>query len=137
MDMQSEMERMMGEVFGRYPRSTDRTGWAPAIDVATEDGDLVIHAELPGMKREDVDVSLSRGVLTISGERKEEQERKEKGYLIRERRQGTFRRSMALPEGVDESGIKASFEDGVLEVRVEGGAPAIGTQPKRIEIEGS
>ena len=135
-DMQSEMERMVGDVFGRLPRTTDRTEWAPAVDVTTEDGNLVIRAELPGMKREDVDVSLSHGVLTISGERKEEQEQKDKGYLIRERRHGSFRRSMTLPEGVDESGIKASFEDGMLEVKVEGGARAIEDQPRRIEIEG-
>lgn len=135
-DMQSEMERMMGEVLGRYPRTAERTEWTPAIDVTNEDGNLVIHAELPGMKREDVDVSVSHGVLTISGERKEEQERKDKGYLIRERRHGSFRRSMSLPEGVDESGIKASFKDGVLEVKIEGGAQAIEPQPRKIEIEG-
>jgi HSP20 family protein len=135
-DMQGEMERMMAEAFGRVPRTTDRTEWAPAIDVTTENGNLVIHAELPGMKREDVDVSLSHGVLTISGEREEEQEREDKGYLVRERRHGSFRRSMTLPEGVDESQIKASFKDGVLEVKVEGAAPAVETQPKRIQIEG-
>jgi HSP20 family protein len=88
------------------------------------------------MKREDVDVSLSHGVLTISGERKEEQEHKDKRYLIRERRHGSFRRIMTLPEGVDESKIKASFEDGVLEVKVEDGASAVEEQPRRIQIEG-
>jgi HSP20 family protein len=67
-DMQSEMERMMGEVFGRYPRTAERTEWTPAIDVTIEDENLVIHAELPGMKREDVDVSLSGGVLTLDPE---------------------------------------------------------------------
>ena len=92
---------------------------------------MVIRAELPGMKREDVDVSLSHGVLTISGERKEEQEHKEKGYLIRERKSGSFRRSMTLPEGVDEGGIKARFEDGVLEVKVEGGASAVEESPRK------
>lgn len=136
-DMQSEMERMMAEAFGRLPRTADRAEWAPAIDVATEDGDLVIRAELPGTKREDVDVSLSHGVLTISGERKEEQEHKDKGYLIRERRHGSFRRSMTLPERVDESEIKASFEDGVLEVRVGGGASTVEEPPRRIQIEGA
>ena len=58
-DMQSEMERMMGEVFGRVPRSTDRTEWIPAIDVTTGDKDVTIRAELPGVKREDVDVTFS------------------------------------------------------------------------------
>jgi HSP20 family protein len=135
-DMQSEMDRLFGEAFGRFPRMGERTEWAPAVDVTTEEGHMVIRAELPGMKREDVDVSLSHGVLTISGERKEEQEHKEKGYLIRERKSGSFRRSMTLPEGVDEGGIKARFEDGVLEVKVEGGASAVEESPRKIEIEG-
>ncbi|MCA1740354.1 MAG: Hsp20/alpha crystallin family protein [Actinobacteria bacterium] len=72
-------------------------------------------------------------VLTISGERKEEQEQDRGGYYVRERRHGSFRRSMTLPEGVDESGIWARFEDGVLEVTVEGAAAA--REPKRVQIE--
>lgn len=133
-DMQSEMERMMGEAFGRFPQMGKRAEWTPAVDVTTGGGDMTIHAELPGMRSEDVDVTFSHGVLTISGERKEEEEHKEKGYLIRERRSGSFRRSMSLPEGIDESGIKARFEDGVLEVKVRGAASAVEEGPKRIEI---
>lgn len=88
------------------------------------------------MARGDVDVSLSDGVLTISGERKEAQERNDKGYLIRERRRGSFQRSMSLSEGVDESRIKANFKDGVLEVKIEDGTQAVEPQPRKIEIEG-
>ena len=75
------------------------------------------------------------GVLTISGERKETEEESGEGYLVRERFYGSFRRSFQLPEGVDESKIHARFEDGVLEVVVEGAAQK--TQPRRIQIEGS
>lgn len=134
-DLQSEMDRLFGETFGRMPRRAAETEWVPAIDVTTEDGDMVIRAELPGVKREDVDVSFSGGVLTISGERKEEQERKGTGYLVRERRYGSFRRSMTLPEGVDEGKISASYKDGVLEVKVRDGARAVEERPRRIEIE--
>lgn len=88
------------------------------------------------MARGDVDVSLSDGVLTISGERKEAQERNDKGYLIRERRRGSFQRSMSLSEGVDESRIKANFKDGVLEVKIADGTQAVEPQPRKIEIEG-
>lgn len=88
------------------------------------------------MARGDVDVSLSDGVLTISGERKEAQERNDKGYLIRERHRGSFQRSMSLSEGVDESRIKANFKDGVLEVKIEDGTQAVEPQPRKIEIEG-
>lgn len=131
MDLQSEIERMMGEMF---PARRAQAGWVLAVDVVSKDGDLVIRAELPGVKREDVDVTVHNGVLTISGERKEEREEKEAGYLLRERRYGSFRRSMSLPEGASESDVKATFEDGVLEVTVKGAAAV--TEPKRIRIEG-
>ncbi|ABG03976.1 heat shock protein Hsp20 [Rubrobacter xylanophilus DSM 9941] len=139
-DVRSELDRMFDDVVrdafrlwrgeGRAARTAE---WAPAIDVYSKDGDLVIKAELPGMKPEDVDITLQEGVLTISGERKAEEEREGAGYFVRERRYGSFRRSMRLPEGVDESKIHARFEDGVLEVVVEG-AGAV-TEPRRIQIE--
>jgi len=136
-DWQSEMDRMMAETFGRMPQvPTIRAGWTPTVDVITRDGDMVKKAELPGMKREDVDVSLKDGVLSISGERKEEEERKAENYLVKERRYGSFSRSMTLPEGVDESKIKASFKEGLLEVTVEGAGTAVEVRPKQIEIEG-
>jgi HSP20 family protein len=139
--MQSEMNRMMAEAFGRSPQMTStaqtaEAAWIPAVDVVTKDGDMLIKAELPGMKREDVDVSFQGGVLTISGERKEEEEHKDAGYLVKERRYGSFRRSMSLPEGIDEGKIKASFNDGLLEVRVEGAGTRVEEGPKQIEIEG-
>jgi HSP20 family protein len=96
--------------------------------------DLLIRAELPGVKREDVEVTLHERVLTISGERRAEEQREGSGYLVRERRYGSFRRSLVLPHDVEEGQISARFEDGVLEVRVPGGATEL--VPKRIEIQG-
>ena len=81
-DLQSEMDRMMGEAFGRLPRRVEPTEWAPAVDAVAENGNLVIKAELPGMKREDVDISFHAGVLTVSGEHKEEQRRGEQRLQI-------------------------------------------------------
>jgi HSP20 family protein len=103
--------------------------------VVTRDSDLVIRAELPGVKQEDVDITLENNVLTISGERKAEQEEERGGYHVRERRYGSFSRSLALPEGLDESKIHARYDNGVLEVTVEGAAAV--QEPKRIQIEGS
>lgn len=134
-DLQNEMNRTMAEAFGALPQTTPAE-WMPTVDVITRDGDTVIKAELPGMKREDIEVSFQNGVLTISGARKEEEEQKGAGYLVKERRYGSFRRAMTLPEGTDESKIKASFKDGLLEVTVEGVGPAVQEGPKRIEIEG-
>ncbi len=140
-DMPGEVDGLFNEMLGSLSRRRGRregqqlAQWAPAMDVLTKDGNLVIRAELPGVKLEDVDITLQNGVLTISGEHKVDQEEERGGYHVKERRYGSFRRSMTLPEGTDESKIHARFEDGVLEVTVEGGA--IEQAPKRIEIEGS
>jgi HSP20 family protein len=140
-DPLSEMNRMFDDMFGSltrrpggHQRAQQLTEWAPAIDVVTKDSDLVVRAELPGVKQEDVDITLQDNVLTISGERKAEQEEERGGYHVRERRYGSFSRSLALPEGLDESKIHARYENGVLEVTVEGAAAV--QEPKRIQIEG-
>jgi HSP20 family protein len=139
-DMQSQMNRMFNEMLGNVTRSPGRqlegaTEWAPAVDATEKDGNLIIRAELPGVKPEDVDISLHGNVLTISGERKAEQEEERGGYYIRERSYGSFSRSFTLPQGTDESKISARYEHGVLEVTVEGAA--VVEEPKRIQIEGS
>lgn len=138
-DLQSEMNRLLDQMFGGLARRPEAraqaAGWTPAIDVLSRGGDLVIKAELAGVKPEDVDITLQDNVLTISGERKEEREEERGGYHLRERSYGSFRRSMTLPEGVDESKIHARFDNGVLEVTVEGAAAK--QEPKRIQIEGS
>jgi HSP20 family protein len=141
-DVQSEVDRLFNEMLGGLSRGRERQGagqqlatWAPAVDVLTKDADLLIRCELPGLKQDDVDITLQNGVLTISGEHKVDEEQERGNYHVRERRYGSFRRSMTLPEGTDESKVHARFEDGVLEVRVEGAA--IEQAPKRIEIEGS
>ena len=140
-DMQSEMNRMLDDMLGtmfRRPQQRQLAGvteWAPAVDVVTKNGDLVVRAELPGVKQEDVDITLQNNVLTISGERKAEQEEERGGYYVRERRYGSFSRSFTLPEGVDESKVHARYENGVLEVTVEGAAAV--QEPRRIQIEGS
>ena len=139
-DVQSEMNRMFDEMFGGLARVGGRQQgaqpmqWAPALDVLHEDGDVVVRAELPGVKQEDVDITLHRGVLTISGQREAEDSREGSGFYVRERRYGSFRRSMTLPESVDESAINARFQDGVLKVRITGAAAI--QEPKRIQISG-
>jgi HSP20 family protein len=140
-DLHSEMNRMFDEVLGGMTRGrTERqqgvqaAEWAPSMDVLEEDGNLVIKAELPGVKQEDVDITVHERVLTISGQRKEETETERGGYHVRERRRGAFSRSVMLPHDVDEDRIRARYEDGVLEVTVEGAAAV--REPKRIQIEG-
>jgi HSP20 family protein len=139
-DMQSQMNRMFEQMLGNFaPRGGRQlegvTEWAPPIDVTTQNGNIVIRAELPGVKPEDVDITLQDNVLTISGERKAEQEEERGGYHIKERRYGSFSRSFTLPQGTDVSKINARYEHGVLELTVEGAAAV--QEPKRIQIEGS
>ena len=136
-----QLNRRFDDVFGGLlsrPEGRPRTQpaeWTPAVDVLSEDGDLLIRADLPGLEQEDVHITLQDNVLTISGERKAEREEERGGYyVIRERRSGSFWRSMTLPEGTDESKISARFEDGLLEVRVRGAT--VIQEPKRIQIEG-
>jgi HSP20 family protein len=140
-DPLSEVNRMFDDMFGglaRRPGGQQRgqlTEWAPAVDVLQRDGDLVVRAELPGVRPEDVDITLQDNVLTLSGERREEQEEQRGGYYVRERRRGSFSRSMTLPEGVNEDSIRARYENGVLEVTIAGAAAV--REPRRIQIEGA
>ena len=90
--------------------------WLPQIDVTTRDGQLLVHADLPGLKQEEVKVSVHDGLLSIAGERSDKHEGNRGGVYRRERSYGSFSRQIALPEGVDPESIKASFDNGVLEV---------------------
>jgi HSP20 family protein len=90
--------------------------WAPAIDVSEDQTSYTIKADLPGLKKEDVRISLEEGILTIEGERKVETEHKDKSYHRFERSYGRFARSLNVGNAVDESKIKASYKDGVLEI---------------------
>ena len=135
-DVHGEMNRLFDEMFGGLARGSGRRGegasdsWSPTLDVLHDDGDVLVRAELPGVRPDEVDITLSRGVLTISGHREAEQERRGGGYYVRERQYGAFRRSLMLPEGIDESKIDARYENGMLEVRISGAA--VEQEPRKI-----
>ena len=94
------------------------------MDVCERENEYEITAELPGMDASNVDVRLSEGVLTIKGEKKEKKEEQQKDYYISERRYGSFHRSFEVPEGIDEDKIQASFEKGVLTIKLPKGPEA-------------
>jgi len=115
-------------------RRTHATAWVPSTDVFAKGGNLVIRVSLSGVYPEDVEVSLSNDVLTVSGERRSELEDEEKEtFYVRERYYGAFRRNWTLPAGVNEGDISADFENGLLEITVRGAAAAA-PEPRRIEI---
>ena len=92
--------------------------WVPAVDVFDSKDAVVLKAELPGMKVDDIRIEVDDNVLTISGERKSEHEESKQGYYRVERSSGSFSRALTLPEGVDPEAVKANFDRGVLEVRI-------------------
>jgi len=109
----------MDRVFTGAPRTAD-TGsvWAPAIEVKEKAGKLLVTAELPGLKKEDVKVRLEGDTLVVEGERRQEKEEKTEGFFHSERSYGKFFRSLLLPEGTKADLIAAQFNNGVLEVTV-------------------
>lgn len=112
-DLRSRFDRM----FGDWMDGQDRA-WTPAIDVVREDGQLIVRADLPGIKPEEVKLSVEDDVLTVSGEHEEHGEKKDDHYVRRERRYGSFSRSMVLPAGVDATQITATTHDGVVDVTI-------------------
>ena len=130
--LQSDMNRLFDRFFdsGRGNGSAVRR-WIPAMDLVESEEDIVLRADLPGMTEEDVEIETKDGVLTVSGERKAEHEQKGEGFHRVERAFGRFSRTLSLPDGVDASRVAASFDNGVLEVRV---PKPEETKPTRVEI---
>lgn len=117
-DILSDFQDEMNRAFGRT--LTRRDGWtkafSPDIDIREEADRFILNADLPGMRKEDLDISILGNQLTLKGERKYEKEVKEKDYHYSERSYGTFSRSFQLPAEVDAGKVRATYQDGVLEL---------------------
>ncbi|HEY2959957.1 MAG TPA: Hsp20/alpha crystallin family protein [Actinomycetota bacterium] len=134
--IQDEMNQVFGRALGRGERGGGEAaarGWAPALDIAERNDAYVVTVEVPGIKPEELEITVEDGTLTISGERRFESETKEQQFHRVERRYGAFRRSITLPAGVRADAIDASFEDGLLKVVVPKAEEA---KPRRIEVRG-
>jgi HSP20 family protein len=125
-------ERAFEDYFGGEGALAER-GWAPSVDIAETDDHLTFYAELPGVNKEDVNVTLENNVLTIRGERKFEQDVKEESYHRIERSYGSFARSFNLPNNVKPDACNAQFRDGVLKVEIPKSEEA---KPRKIEVGG-
>ena len=132
-DFQREMNRLFNVTLQR-PLKAGNGGslWAPAVDIVDEKDQIKVKAELPGMKREEIEVNLENDILTIKGEKKEEKEIKEKDFVRSERYYGAFHRSFSLPASVDASKVNASYKDGVLEITL---PKKEGAKPKQIKVD--
>ena len=126
-----EFDRLFSSLFDTSGRQVQR--WVPAMDLVEADDHFVLKADLPGLAEDDVAIEVQDNVLTISGSRDAEQERKEQGWYRLERSYGSFSRSLTLPDGVDADKVEANFDRGVLEVRI---PKPEERKPRRISIGG-
>jgi HSP20 family protein len=106
--------------------------WAPIVDITEDDRAYLLKVELPGVRKEDVHVTLEDGVLTVAGERKQEHEEKTRKFHRLERSYGSFSRSFGLPENIDPEKIEARFRDGILAVAI---AKSESARPRQIEVK--
>ena len=117
--MQDRMNRLFGNIYLRDEDTGIRGSWMPAVDIfETEHHDLVLKAELPGINREDIEVTVENSTLVLKGEKKFDVDVKEENYRRIERTYGTFHRSFTLPNTVDASKVSAEFKNGVLTVKL-------------------
>lgn len=119
--IQSEMNRLFNSLFDNPTRPTAGNvvrRWVPAMDLIETGDHYVLRADLPGLSEKDVNIELDSGVLTISGQRNATRNDENGGYRRVERSYGSFSRSLTLPKGIDPEAVEASFEQGVLEVRI-------------------
>lgn len=135
-DMMNRYNRMFGLARANGEREGkdlfSRSDWAPAVDIKETPEAFLVEAELPGMAKEDVKVTVHDGVLTIQGERKSEEESNDKKLHRIERFYGSFTRRFTLPDNVDENSVKAGFKDGLLTLTIQKAEPK---EPKAIEVE--
>jgi HSP20 family protein len=134
--LQNEMNRLFNSVFDSPAPGNGGTmrRWMPPMDLVETEDHFVLRADLPGLSEDDVRIELEDATLTISGERKAEHESKSEGFYRVERAFGAFSRTLTLPQGIDPEAVAASFDRGVLEVRI---PKPEQRKPRRIEIGGS
>ena len=127
----TQLNRMFNDFFGRATQEQNLTTWAPAVDIYEGEHELVVKADLPDIKPEELDIRVENNILTIRGERKFEKKSEEKNYLRVERAYGSFARSFSLATTVDTNAIKADYKDVVLTLSVPKREEA---KPKQIKV---
>ncbi|MBI5149340.1 MAG: Hsp20/alpha crystallin family protein [Candidatus Omnitrophica bacterium] len=132
-DVQREMNRLFNVTPHRHLKAGNGgTLWLPEVDIVDEKDQIRVKADVPGMKKDEIEVNVENDVLTIRGEKKEEKEIKEKDFIRSERYYGAFHRSFSLPSSVDASKVNASYKDGVLEITL---PKKEGAKPKQIKVD--
>ncbi len=134
--LQERINRMFDETMRalspQWGEELERGAWMPAVDIHETDDEYVVKADLPGLKKEDIQIDLKDSTLTLKGEKRFEEKVSKDNYIRTERAYGTFVRSFTLPHNVDSEKIKASYKDGVLELTLPKKEEA---KPKQIKVE--
>src|SRR2546423_12179653 len=128
---ENQLNRLFSDFFGRASQEQNLTSWAPAVDIYEGEHELVVKADLPDIRPEELDIRVENNILTIRGERKFEKKVDEKNYLRVERAYGSFARSFALANTVNTDAIKADYKDGVLTLSV---PKRVEAKPKQIKV---
>lgn len=131
--LQDDFQRMVRQIFGDADASL-AGAFSPALDVEETDNEFTLHVEIPGVKPEEVDVSIEENVLTIAGTRDFYSEKETEGFRRIERRFGRFHRAVRLPDRVDPDKVSAAYKDGLLTITV---PKAESAKPRRIQVESS
>ncbi len=130
---QREMNRLMETFLGTSVFPEARGEWTPALDVAETENEIVVKAEVPGIDKKDIDVTIRGDRLTISGEKKDERKEKKDTYTVFERRHGCFSRTIALPADINVDAVEAEFKSGVLTIRL---PKTEETKSRKISVKG-
>lgn len=128
----NEVSRLFNTLLSGAENGNELQRWSPAMDLLEGEDHFLLRADLPGLAEEDVQIEVHDNTLRISGKREAEHEQKERGWYRMERSFGSFSRSLTLPDGVDAEAIAASFDKGVLEVRI---PKPEERQPRRVQIQ--
>lgn len=132
-DLEKGLNRFFDTSYDFLPQKLSKEAvWSPSLDISEDKNHVTIKADLPGVKQSDIDISVDNNILTIQGQRKHEEEHKDKKHHSLERFYGSFTRSLSLPAYVDADKIKASYKDGVLEVAM---PKKEGAKSKQVKVE--
>lgn len=130
--LRESMDKLFEEFTTRRPHAAGPAVWPPAVEVYETDADIIVKAELPGIDPKNVDIQVADDTLTIKAEAKAEQESKNRNYYVRELRYGSFVRALTLPSSAQGDMAKASYKNGILEIRVPKSERA---KPKAVKVD--
>ncbi len=134
MGLREDFDRLLNDTFRIFDEGYgERVGWKPAVDMEETEEDYIVKAEIPGIKKDDINISIADNKVVIAGEVAEEKDVQEKNYYLKERARGKFSRGFTLPTPVDSGKAEATFKDGILTLKLPKAEEA---KPKQIEIKG-